>query len=98
MDREQLEAYESAPKYIVTACHSRVCDGMDKKAQQISDLVQGDILRIATATDKKGREIPLKKMKGNAKVLLPDGRYVIAFRDQAVGSPTRGQFMAWVGT
>lgn len=31
-------------------------------------------------------------------VLLPDGRYVIAFRDQAVGSPTRGQYMAWVGT
>jgi len=31
-------------------------------------------------------------------VLLPDGRYVIAFRDQAPGSKTRGQFMAWVGT
>ena len=31
-------------------------------------------------------------------VLLPDGRYVIAFRDQAVGSATKGQFMAWVGT
>lgn len=31
-------------------------------------------------------------------VLLPDGRYVIAFRDQAVGSSTRGQYMAWVGT
>jgi len=31
-------------------------------------------------------------------VMLPDGRYVIAFRDQAVGSETRGQFMAWVGT
>ena len=31
-------------------------------------------------------------------VLLPDGRYVIAFRDQAVGSPTRGQYTAWVGT
>ena len=31
-------------------------------------------------------------------VLLPDGRYVIAFRDQAVGSLTRGQYMAWVGT
>jgi len=31
-------------------------------------------------------------------VLLPDGRYVIAFRDQAVGSPTRGQYLAWVGT
>ena len=31
-------------------------------------------------------------------VLLPDGRYVIAFRDQAVGSTSRGQFTAWVGT
>ena len=31
-------------------------------------------------------------------VLLRDGRYVIAFRDQAVGSKTRGQFVAWVGT
>lgn len=31
-------------------------------------------------------------------ILLPDGRYLIAFRDQAVGSPTRGQFMAWIGT
>ena len=31
-------------------------------------------------------------------VTLPDGRYVIAFRDQAVGSPLRGQFVAWVGT
>ena len=31
-------------------------------------------------------------------VLLPDGRYVIAFRDQGILSPTRGQFVAWVGT
>lgn len=31
-------------------------------------------------------------------ILLPDGRYVIAFRDQAVDSTTRGQYMAWVGT
>ena len=31
-------------------------------------------------------------------VLLPDGRYVIAFRDRAIGSETYGQFMAWVGT
>ena len=27
-----------------------------------------------------------------------DGRLVIAFRDQAVDSPTRGHFVAWVGT
>ncbi len=31
-------------------------------------------------------------------VKTKDGRWVIAFRDQAVGSPTRGQFFAWVGT
>ncbi len=31
-------------------------------------------------------------------VLLPDGRYVIAFRDQAIGSRTKGQYVAWVGT
>ncbi len=30
-------------------------------------------------------------------VRLPDGRFVIAFRDQAPGSPTRGHFVAWVG-
>lgn len=29
---------------------------------------------------------------------LPDGRWVIAFRDQAINSPTRGHFVAWVGT
>jgi len=31
-------------------------------------------------------------------VLLPDGRYVIAFRDRAISSSTYGQYMAWVGT
>ncbi len=29
---------------------------------------------------------------------LPDGRWVFAFRDQALNSPTRGHFVAWVGT
>lgn len=27
-----------------------------------------------------------------------DGRYVFAFRDQALGSPTKGHFVAWVGS
>lgn len=31
-------------------------------------------------------------------ILLPDGRYVIAFRDMAPKSITRGQYVAWVGT
>ena len=28
----------------------------------------------------------------------PDGRLVITFRDMAEGSPTKGDFVAWVGT
>lgn len=31
-------------------------------------------------------------------VYAPDGRLVIAFRDKALDSPTRGHFVAWVGT
>lgn len=31
-------------------------------------------------------------------VQAPDGRWVIAFRDRALGSSTYGQFVAWVGT
>jgi hypothetical protein len=31
-------------------------------------------------------------------VYAPDGRLVIAFRDQAPGSATKGHFVAWVGT
>ena len=31
-------------------------------------------------------------------VQLPDGRWVIAFRDRALGSSTYGQYVAWVGT
>lgn len=29
---------------------------------------------------------------------LPDGRFLIAFRDRALGSTTCGQYVAWVGT
>ena len=29
---------------------------------------------------------------------LPDGRWVVAFRDRALGSSTYGQYVAWVGT
>lgn len=29
---------------------------------------------------------------------LPDGRLIFAFRDQALKSPTRGHFVAWVGS
>lgn len=29
---------------------------------------------------------------------LSDGRFIFAFRDQAINSPTKGHFVAWVGT
>lgn len=29
---------------------------------------------------------------------LPDGRIISVFRDMAPGSPTKGHFVAWVGT
>ena len=31
-------------------------------------------------------------------IVLPDGRLLVAFRNQAVGDPLRGQYLAWVGT
>jgi hypothetical protein len=31
-------------------------------------------------------------------IVTPDGRVVVAFRDQAPESPTKGHFVAWVGT
>lgn len=34
----------------------------------------------------------------HAGIFTSDGRMVIAFRDQALNSPTRGHFVAWVGT
>lgn len=34
----------------------------------------------------------------HAGVQLPDGRWFIAFRDVALDSPTKGHFVAWVGT
>lgn len=34
----------------------------------------------------------------HAGVFTKDGRMLVAFRDQALGSPTKGHFVAWVGT
>ena len=34
----------------------------------------------------------------HAGVFTSDGRMVVAFRDQAINSPTKGHFVAWVGT
>ncbi len=74
MSPEETEAYKQAPKYIVTAMYSQVNDGPGKNAQMISDLVRGDVLRIGTKTDRKGREVTAVTKRGMAKVVLPDGR------------------------
>ncbi len=47
----------------------------------------------------KAREAP-PELTGDRHVarFAPDGRLVVAFRDRAVGSPTYGHYVAWVGT
>lgn len=74
MNAVDIENYKSAPKYIVTAMRSQVLDGTGSKAAVLSDLVQGDILRIGTSIDKNGKEVLEGPKKGVAKVKLPDGR------------------------
>lgn len=74
MNAVDLARYKAAPKYIVTAMRSQVVDGTGSKAVVLSDLVQGDILRIGTSTDKNGKIVYEKAKKGMAKVELPDGR------------------------
>lgn len=46
---------------------------------------------VAAGTEKIYQGHPTTEMTA-------DGRYLIAFRDQAPGSPMRGQYVAWLGT
>lgn len=62
------EGYVAAPKYICTAEYSHVFAEPSYGAARLSDLVLGDLLRIAA--DRKGA--PLRR-KGFCRVLLPSG-------------------------
>lgn len=62
------EGYVAAPKYICTAEYSHVFAEPSDGAARLSDLVLGDLLRIAA--DRKGT--PLRR-KGFCRVLLPSG-------------------------
>lgn len=62
------EGYVAAPKYICTAEYSHVFAEPSDGAARLSDLVLGDLLRIAA--DRKGA--PLRR-KGFCRVLLPSG-------------------------
>lgn len=84
MDRNQLMAYISAPKYICTAFYGRVLSAPDEKSEPVSDLVCGDLLlsrapetSSLTATD--GSSGAIKKNgtsripRGYLEVWLPSG-------------------------
>lgn len=65
---DEFEAYQAAPKYIVTAVESVVYSQPSFSSFPVSDLVCGCILR----KEFKGRK-PLAK-RGFSAVILPDGR------------------------
>ncbi len=64
MSSEQIEVYKSSPKLIITAWHSAVYSSPSSSSVKLTDLLEGNILRLADA----------KSSKGYTKVLLPDGR------------------------
>ena len=87
MTSEQINEYKAAPKYICIAFHSAVYEEPSVKAQRISDLSMGNLLRVvhqeAKQTSKAGRaqhgKRKNKAMKPSqtkewAEVMLPDGR------------------------
>lgn len=64
---------------------------------------KGNSLMMFSKDDGKSWSVPVDTPWGltgdrHAGVYTSDGRWVIAFRDQAPNSPTKGHFVAWVGT
>lgn len=72
MTAEQINEYKAAPKYICTAFHSTVYAEPSRRAQRISDLSMGNLLRVVFIQTKKGDRI--SEVKGWKEVRLPDGR------------------------
>lgn len=69
MDSLQLKEYIAAPKYICVSKWTEMWSGPSDKSLRVSDMVQGDIVRILK--DGKGRPV---KTRGFLGVLLPSGR------------------------
>ena len=57
MTAEQINEYKAAPKYICTAFHSAVYAEPSRRAQRISDLSMGNLLRAVFIQTKKGYRI-----------------------------------------
>lgn len=70
MDREEIDEYIAAPKYIVTAEYSNIYSSPSEKSERVSDLVMGDILRIWTA----GKHNRVVTSKGFVGVVTPSGK------------------------
>lgn len=68
MNRESIEAYEKAPKYICVANVSTVYSDASRDSDPISDLVMGDVLRKVYMSGK------IYRSKGFVKVILPSGK------------------------
>lgn len=66
MSEEEILAYVAAPKYICTAMYSRLMEAPDSNADQISDLVAGDLV-LAAGQEKKHIR------KGYIRVMTPSG-------------------------
>lgn len=68
MNRESIQAYEKAPKYICTANISTVYSDATEDSDPISDLVMGDVLRKVYLGSK------VYKVRDFVKVTLPSGK------------------------
>lgn len=71
MSAEQIDEYKEAAKYICTAHHSGVYASPSIKAQRLSDLSMGNLVRVVYTEGKKVKPSVKKKW---AEVMLPDGR------------------------
>lgn len=76
MDKDSLQDYISAPKYICTAFYSRVMSAPDEKSEPVSDLVCGDLLLSCDpAASHTSAEPAGKPVKGYLEVWLPSGAH-----------------------
>lgn len=78
---EDIEAYEAAPKYMLTGLYGHVFSEPSEKSQTLCDLVGGDVMRIVLRGSGQGEESNSGKTaskavtKGKwAAVMLPSGR------------------------
>lgn len=70
MKYDKLAAYIAAPKYICKVLHSTVRQSPSAKAEQVSDLSMGDLVRIVMTDGKKPKPSVRKDW---AEVMLPSG-------------------------